>query len=148
PAYYMLGLCYKIKHNDIKAIEALKKHIEQTQHAAPNGHVDLGEVYMRNDRDAEAEEQFDLALADALGPCPRAHNALGKLLEKRGDYPAANYHFMTALGDPPWFYTECWMNLVENLMKTQDWTEAIGQIRDMLGRGKSGSLRHIDFARM
>jgi tetratricopeptide (TPR) repeat protein len=74
PGWYWLGVCYKIKLQDAKAIQAFKTHIEQNVGGAPDAHVELGEVYMRNDRDSEAEHEFTTALGEYQGPAPRAHN--------------------------------------------------------------------------
>jgi tetratricopeptide (TPR) repeat protein len=146
PGWYWLGVCYKIKLQDAKAIQAFKTHIEQNVGGAPDAHVELGEVYMRNDRDSEAEHEFTTALGEYQGPAPRAHNAMGKLLDKKGRYGDAAWHYLQALGNPPWIYTEAWMNLGENAMKREDWGEAIQQFVGMLERGKT--LIGVDTAKV
>lgn len=148
-AYYWLGMCYKKKNQDGKAIEAFKKHLEQTTTPSPWGHVDLGEVYMRNDRDGEAEQEFNKALAEGTGGGARAHNAIGKLHDKHGDYTSANWDYIQALGDPPWRFGEAWMNLIENYMKQTEWVAAIQQINTMLAQQKMKNLVFgIDYARV
>ena len=44
--------------------------------------------------------------------------------------------YIEALGDPPWRYTEAWMNYAENLMKQKEWGSAITQLRAMLNHDK------------
>jgi tetratricopeptide (TPR) repeat protein len=146
PAWYWMGVCYKIKLQDTKAIQAFKTHIEQTVGPTPEAHVELGEIYLRNNRDSEAQSEFTTALGEYQGPGYRAHNAMGKLLEKKGQYRDAAWHFLQALGNPPWIYTEAWMNLSENAMKREDWGEAVQQFAAMLQRGKT--LVGVDTAKI
>jgi tetratricopeptide (TPR) repeat protein len=145
-AYYYLGMAYKAKNQDAKAVEAFNKHLEQTIKPSPDGRVELGEVYMRNNRDVEAEREFKLALVDYMGQAPRAHNALGKLYDKKKDYDTAQWHYLQALGDPPWKYTEAWMNLTENMMVQQQWAQAIKHCQTMLSSDRT--LKGVDEPRV
>lgn len=145
-AFYFLGLCYKLQGKDTKGIDAFKTHIQQNVGPAPEAHVELGEIYMKLGRDQEAEREFNTALGEYRGPGPRAHNAMGKLLEKRGDLRNAQWHFLQALGDQPWMYTEAWMNLAENAMKQEEWSEAVEQFTGILVRGKTLPL--VDYAKV
>lgn len=146
PAYYWLGMCYKAKRQDGKAIEAFKTHIQQQVTGAPDAHVELGQIYMRNDRDQEAEVEFNHALGEYRGPAPRAHNGMGMLLEKHGNLQDANWHFREALGDQPWTYAAAWVNYAENAMKQGDWGEATEQCVAMLARG--ATLPFLDRAKV
>src|SRR5215470_4230647 len=58
-AYTGLGWCYKQLGQDAKAIDAFNKGIEQAVGGAPEARVDLGEIYMKLDRDQDAERQFN-----------------------------------------------------------------------------------------
>lgn len=136
-AYILLGNCYKLKGQDAKAIEAIQKGIVQNVGPAPDAHCDLAEIFMRNDRDREAESELNRALYEFRGPGPRAHNLMGKLLEKRGNLKDAAWHFVEALGDKPWWYTEAWMNYAENQMKQEEWSEALAQFSEIIARGKT-----------
>jgi tetratricopeptide (TPR) repeat protein len=144
-AYYLLGLCYKEKKQDAKAVEAFSKHLTQTIKPSPDARVELGEIYMRNNRDYEAEREFQLALVDYRGTAPRAHNALGKLYDKRKDHQTAQWHYEQALGDAPWQYADAWLNYAENMMIQQQWASAVQQFQTMLDRGKS--LKGLDTPR-
>jgi tetratricopeptide (TPR) repeat protein len=136
-AYYWLGMSYQEKNLDAKAIEAFKKCVEQSIKPAPKAHLHLAQLYMRNNRLDEAEYEANKALADYNGPGPEAHNIIGLISEKRGDLSRAQDQFVEALGDPPWRYTEAWMNYAENLMKQKQWGYAITQLRKMLNHTKA-----------
>ena len=49
-AYYWLGICYQDKKLDAKAVEAFKKSLEQTIGVAPQLHLHLAQIDLRNDR--------------------------------------------------------------------------------------------------
>jgi tetratricopeptide (TPR) repeat protein len=132
-AYYWLGLCYQEKKLDGKAIEALKKSIEQTIGKSPDAHLHLAQLYLRNDRLEEAAAEANQAWVEFQGKAPEAHNILGLIAERRGDWRGAEDQFLEALGEKkPWRYTEAWMNYAENLIKQKRWGDAIIQLRDML----------------
>lgn len=131
-AWFWLGICYKEKKMDSKAIDALKKHIEQCLGGSPEAHIALAEIYMRQDRDFEAENEIKTALTETQGPAPRAHNMYGKLAEKKKDWSTAVWHYKEALGSRPWTYTEAWMNFNECQMKQKLWGPAILQFETML----------------
>ncbi len=132
-AYYWLGLCYQEKKLDGKAIEALKKSIEQTIGRCPQTHIHLAQLYLRNNRLDEATAEANKAWMEFQGKAPEAHNILGLIAERRGDLQGAESQFVEALGDKkPWRYTEAWMNYAEVLIKRKQWGEAIIQLRDML----------------
>lgn len=145
-AYFMLGNCYKLKGEDAKALEALKKHVLQNVGPSPDAHCDIAEILMRNGRDREAEAELNRALAEFRGPGPRAHNMMGKLLEKKGDLKNAAWHFEQALGDQPWWYTDAWMNLAENMMKQREWSAALQQYFGILARGNT--LKGVDYQKV
>ena len=135
-AYYWLGLCYQDKKLDAKAIEALKKSVEQSIKPCPQAHIHLAQLYLRNSRLSEAEFEGNKALIDYQGPGPDAHNILGLIAEKKDELGYANDQFRDALGDPPWHYTEAWMNLAENMIKQKQWGPAVIQLRNMLNHPK------------
>lgn len=131
-AWFWLGICYKEKKMDSKAIDALKKHIEQALAGSPEAHIALCEIYMRQNRDYEAENEIKTALVETQGPAPRAHNMYGKLAEKKKDYSTAVWHYKEALGSRPWTYVEAWMNFNECQMRQKLWGPAIMQFETML----------------
>lgn len=145
-AYFYLGMSYKAKNQDAKAVEAFMKHLDQTVKPSPDARIEVGEIYMRNNRDVNAEREFKLALVDYMGAAPRAHNALGKLYDKKKDYDTAQWHYLQALGDPPWKYTEAWMNLAENMMAQQNWVGAIKHCQAMLSSDRT--LKGVDEPRV
>jgi tetratricopeptide (TPR) repeat protein len=131
-AYYWLGVCYMEKKQDAKAIEALNKHCQQAVGDAAEGHLHLAEIYLRNDRLDEAEQEAHSALTQYRGIGSRARNVLGLISEKRGLLEQGQFQFELALGDPPWRYTEAWMNLGENMMKQKNWAGALTEFNAML----------------
>lgn len=126
-AYFWLGRTYMDKHEDPKAIGAFKKHLEQAMGASPDAHIYLAEIYLRNNRDDEAQAECDLALTQGFSAGPKAHNLMGEIEAKHGNYAEAQEQFLEALGDPPWNYTEAWMNYAEMFLKQKDWGDAYNQ---------------------
>jgi tetratricopeptide (TPR) repeat protein len=131
-AYYWLGVCYMEKKEDAKAIDAFNKHCAQSVKLTPEAHVHLGNIYLRNDRLNEADQEGKLALTHYSGPASKAHNLLGKVAQKKGALDVAQEEFLQALGDQPWSYTEAWMNYAENMMKQKAWGSALDQFDFML----------------
>jgi tetratricopeptide (TPR) repeat protein len=132
-AYYWLGVCYFDKKLDAKAIDALNKHSEQTIKPSPEAHVLLAQIYLRNDRLREAENEANIAMGQYPGGRAfKAHNVLGLIKAKQGLFPSAEYQFLDALGDQPWHYTEAWMNYAENFMKEKEWGKAVIQLRNII----------------
>lgn len=132
-AYFWLGKAYMAKHEDSKAEGAFKKQMEQSLNPSPDSRLFLAEIYLRNDRDAESEEECKLALATSGPTAAIAHNVYGKIMAKRGDYMDAQLQFQEALGrTPPWTYTEAWMNYAETFMLQKDWSTAYTQYLAML----------------
>lgn len=86
----------------------------------PQAHIHLAQLYLRNDRLEDAEYEASKALVDFRGPAPEAHNIIGLISDKRGEFKRGQDEYLEALGDPPWRYTEAWMNYAENLMKQKD----------------------------
>ena len=132
-AYYWLGVCYQDKKQDSKAIEAIKKSVQESIEPAPKAHMHLGELYLRNDRLPEAETEANKAWQDYnTMSVPDVHNLKGLIAQKRGDLSAAGEQFIEALGEKPWRYTEAWMNYAENLIKRKEWGKATMQLRAIL----------------
>jgi tetratricopeptide (TPR) repeat protein len=137
-AYFYLGLSYKAKHQDPKAIEALNKSIEQAIGPAPEAHLELGKIYMRNDQDQQAEQEFYKAMAGAFNQYgSEAQNYLGLLDEKRGDPVSAQSAFLAALGEKPWKNTKAWMNYGEFMMRQQKWGDALITFQELLDHASS-----------
>lgn len=145
-AYYWLGVCYKLKQEDNKAIEAFNKHLEQCIGKSPDANVHLAEIYLRQKRLDEAEMEAKNALMGyPYDKASKAHNVYGLISTARGDLSVAGTHFLSALGDQPWTYGEAWMNYAENAMKINSFGNAIGHWEDML---KSDKVKGIDFERI
>ncbi len=141
-AWYWLGCTYMVKHEDTKAIEAFKKHFEQTPGPSWEAHIHLGHIYLRNNRLAEAEDEARCALSDYQGQCPKAYNLYGLVEKARNNYDGAVGWFLQALGDAPWSYTEAWMNYADMLMWAKKWPAAINQFTKMLNSEKT--LKGLD----
>lgn len=142
-AYYWLGCAHQLKNEDTKAIEAFKKFLEQTVSSSWEAHIHLGEIYLRNKRFVEAEDQAREALAGFQGPCPQAYNLYGKVYRDQDKYDSAVHWFLQALGDTPWTYTEAWLNYANMLMMNKKWQNAIYQYTAMLKSDKP--LKGLDF---
>jgi hypothetical protein len=65
------------KKLDTKAVEALKKSIEQTIGSSPQTHLHLAQIYLRNERLNEAATEANQAWVDFRGRAPEAHNNFG-----------------------------------------------------------------------
>lgn len=147
-SYFWLGFCYGMLLQDTKAIEACKKNVEQSIGGVPETHCMLAELYMRNDRDQEAEDECKTALTEFQGPGFKAHCIYGKLLEKRGDFASAQWHYENALGDQPWTYTEAWLRMAECMMKQKNWGGAVKQLGGMIISSQKGILKGLDFQKV
>lgn len=141
-AWYWLGVTYMVKLEDTKAIEALKKYLEQAVSSTWEAHIHLGHIYLRNNRLNEAEDEARQALAAYAGQCPKAYNLYGLVAKARNDYDGAVGWFLQALGDRPWSYTEAWMNYADMLMWAKRWPAAIEQFSQMLESEKT--LKGLD----
>ncbi len=113
-------------HEDTKAIEAFNKHVEQNMGGSPDAHYYLGEIYLRNARLPEADEEAKKAQMEyVFGKGAKAHNLHGKIFVAKKDYSSAQWEFSHALGTPPWKYTEAWENYAETYMLQKNWAQAI-----------------------
>lgn len=139
-AYYWLGVSYKIKHEDAKAIDALGKHLQQSVGFSPEANVHLGEILLRNNRLNEAEDQAKAALD---GNREIGYNLWGKVLMAKGEWENASGQFLNALGETPWTYYEAWMNYVTLMIKRKSWTSALKQLTGMLESPKE--LKGINY---
>jgi tetratricopeptide (TPR) repeat protein len=146
-AYYWLGVCYFDKKLDSKAIDAFNKHVEQTIKPEPEAHIYLAYIYLRNNRLNEAEKEGNIALTQfGGGHGAKAQNVLGLIMAKEGHLETAEYHFLAALGDQPWRYTEAWMNYAENLMKRKDWAKAVMQLHGIIN--SKVLLKGVDYQKI
>jgi tetratricopeptide (TPR) repeat protein len=145
-AYYWLGKSYMAKHDDLKAIEAFKKHLQQNMKTSPQARCYLAEIYLRNDRDDEASDEAKNALHEAQGPCPEGHLILAKLLVKKNGYSDAEQQFLEALGDHPWKFTEAWMCYAESRMKAKKFPDAYDLFEKMVEA--KGRLENIDLPKI
>lgn len=127
-----LGKAYMWKHEDVKAMEALKKAVEQSLGGNDEAHILLAECYLRNDKLDEAEQECYTAMAETLGRSYKAHFMLGRVYEAKNNLTAAQSQYVDALGDRPWRYTEAWMALAEVKMKQHNWVGALQEFRAML----------------
>jgi tetratricopeptide (TPR) repeat protein len=145
-AYLWLGKSYMEKNEDPKAIDALKKAAEQTMGGNALAHLLIAEIHFRNGNDDDCIRELNLSISQTTGIAPEAHNLMGKEYERKGDLVAANDQFRFALGDPPWTYTDAWMNLAECDMKQKQFPYALAQFKGMLTSNKK--LRGLDYPRI
>lgn len=90
-AYDSLGLCYDYLGQSAEAIKNYNRAVELNRRLtkpSPWPHVDLAVTLIATNQLSEAEKHLNEALRyDAR--LPQAHYHLGRILEMRGDYPAA-----------------------------------------------------------
>ncbi|CAN5167102.1 hypothetical protein BH10CYA1_BH10CYA1_61520 [soil metagenome] len=144
-SYHFLAVSYQAKHEDIKAIEAAKKAVEQSTGGAFKSHIVLAELYLRNKRIEEAEAECSEAMsADShTEECLRGHYLYGKVYEAKGSPWQAQLQYEYALGDKPWTFTDAWMAYAELMMKQKNWVGAIAQFGDMIKSEKV--LKGMDY---
>ncbi|HEY9681681.1 MAG TPA: tetratricopeptide repeat protein [Oculatellaceae cyanobacterium] len=145
-AYFWLGKSYMAKHEDVKALEAFKKHVEQNMSKSPQAHIYMAEILMRNNRDQEANDEAKNALKDSEGLCPEAHNIMGQLCIKNNAFMDGEWQFLTALGEHPWKYTEAWMNMAEGRLKAKNYIGAYDLLQKLLEA--KGRLDHVDLPKI
>jgi Tfp pilus assembly protein PilF len=145
-AYFWLGKSYMAKHEDIKALEAFKKHVEQNMSKSPQAHIYMAEILMRNDKDQAANDEAKNALKDSEGMCPEAHNIMGQLCIKNSAFMDGEWQFLTALGDHPWKYTDAWMNMAEGRLKAKNYIGAYDLLQKLMDA--KGRLDHVDEPRV
>ncbi|HEY9679446.1 MAG TPA: tetratricopeptide repeat protein [Drouetiella sp.] len=147
-SYHFLAASYMAKNEDPKAIEAIKKAIEQSTGEAFKSHILLARLYLRNKRYEEAELEANHAMGAPFRSkeCCEAHFVAAKIFEAQQNWTAAQAQFEFSLGDKPWTYSEAWMGYAEMFMKQKNWVSAIAQFRDMLESQKV--LPNIDYAHL
>jgi tetratricopeptide (TPR) repeat protein len=147
-ALFFLGLCYKAKHQDEKAIDCFKKHLTETTERSVDAHMELAELYMRNDNEAECSKELVEASRECREPNPRIPYINAVLLERSGDKYLfdAQQLYLTALGDKPWTYTDAWVGLAENNMKQKLWRSALHNLSDIIK--DQGRLQELDLERV
>ncbi len=133
-SYHYLAVSYMAKNQDLKAIEAAKKAVEQSTGAAFKTHILLAEIYLRNKRLDEAEAECSEAMnADSrTEENLRGHYLYGRVYEAKGNPWQAQLQYEYALGDKPWTFTDAWMAYAELMMKQKNWVSAIAQFGDMI----------------
>lgn len=142
-AFLYLGLSYKAKKQDSKAIEALVTHLDQVTQPDPDGRVELAEIYIRNGRYEEAERQLNRALGEYKGHPARAHYMYGKCAEAQGELSNARTFYLNALDIHPWKYTEAWMALANIYLKMKEYTKSLREYDKILEN--QADLKNIDF---
>ena len=132
--FYYLGLCYQVKNDHKKAIEAFKKIIEQALDGAGWGHVHLAEELIKTSQLDEAYQHIAKALTAGGYNTPlahRGHYAFALLEEAKGHPEDALTHYHDALGEPPWKDFDTLIAYCECLMKIKSWPEAYKQLYEM-----------------
>lgn len=146
-AYYHLGLCHMILREDGRAIEAFKKHITQQVGGSPEGWLNLGKLYLRNNRLDEARRAANKALGQyKYKDRGAAYNLYGMIFERQQNYGAAEMQYLLALGEAPWTYTEAWMNMADVMLRQGEFSNAAKQFKTMIDNGKY--LKGLDYPRI
>jgi tetratricopeptide (TPR) repeat protein len=132
--FYYLGLCYQVKEDHKKAIEAFKKNIEQALDGAGWGHLHLAEELVKTKQYDEAYPHLCKALTEGNWHSPlqcRAHYVEGMMEDAKGNTQAAIGYYREALGDPPWKDFDPWIAYSECMMKIKDWVDAYKNLHEM-----------------
>ncbi|MBI5175282.1 MAG: tetratricopeptide repeat protein [Candidatus Obscuribacter sp.] len=135
-AFYYLGMTYKAKGQDQKALDALSRHVEQALDKAGPGHLALAQVYtrMKNYQKAREEIMKAFSATDYRDPLFRQiHLAAGVNEDTAGHYRAALDSYREALGNNKrdWDLYEAWIRYAECLMKLKEWVLAYQTLMDM-----------------
>lgn len=130
-AHYWLGICYKEKGKDDKAIASLKTATDTSVEPLPDAWLAMAEVHLRNERYEEAEEAIGGARM-AGAPYEKQYYLQGLIAENQKQFQAAEAYFSSALGEKPWKWTSAWMHYAECKMKQKHWLEALREFQDLL----------------
>lgn len=130
-AHYWLGICYKEKNKDDKAIASLKVATQTSVEPLPDAFMAMAEIHLRNERFEEAEEAIGGARM-AGAPYEKQYYLEGLIAENKKEFQTAEAYFVSALGEKPWKWTSAWMHLAECKMKQKKWLEALREFNDLL----------------
>lgn len=130
-AHYWLGICYKEKNKDDKAIASLKVATDTSVEPLPDAFMAMAEIHLRNERYEEAEEAIGGARM-AGAPYEKQYYLEGLIAENKKEFQTAEAYFVSALGEKPWKWTQAWMHLAECKMKQKKWLEALREFNDLL----------------
>jgi tetratricopeptide (TPR) repeat protein len=147
--YFWLGRSYYEKGGqDQKGAVALNKCVEQTLKIMPDAHYYLALLYVRLQRldDAQSEANLCLSQSSTKQERAKAWHLLGKVSEAQGNFDAAAGYYVDALGDPPWKYTEAWVDYGEVLMKQKAFEQAFEQFGKLLE--SPVALKNVPFDRV
>ncbi|MBX9692683.1 MAG: tetratricopeptide repeat protein [Cyanobacteria bacterium] len=132
-AFYWLGVCYKDKQENDKAIKAFVKAREQ--YVEPNWDINiaLAEIYIHmkkfDECDLELRQVNDWSNKKRMY---RVFFTYGLMYNEKGDFGNAESNFERALGDHPWTWTKAWLYLAEAKMKQKRWKDAMKEFDDLL----------------
>ncbi len=130
-AHYWLGICYKEKYKDDKAIASLKVATNTSVEPLPDAFIAMAEIHLRNERFEEAEEAVGGARM-AGAPYEKQYYLEGLIAENKKEYQTAEAYFVSALGEKPWKWTSAWMHLAECKMKQKKWLESLREFNELL----------------
>jgi tetratricopeptide (TPR) repeat protein len=140
-AYFQQGLALEETGAPIeKAIEAYKRAAELNPSAA-GALVNLGTIYYRQRKYAEAERHYESAIA-VDSNYPLAHYNLGNLFDEQGDLTRAEHHYTTALRLNP-NYADAHFNLALLAERRGDFLNAVRHWKSYLKLDNSGTWANI-----
>jgi tetratricopeptide (TPR) repeat protein len=140
-AYFQQGLALEETGAPIeKAIEAYKRAAELNPSAA-GALVNLGTIYYRQRKYAEAERHYEKAIA-VDSNYPLAHYNLGNLYDEQGDLTRAEQHYTTALRLNP-NYADAHFNLALLAERRGDFLNAVRHWKSYLKLDNSGTWANI-----
>lgn len=123
-----------------QAIDAYRKAIELNP-AAAGALVNLGTIYYRQRKYAEAERHYERAI-EVDSNYPLAHYNLGNLYDEQGDLTRAEQHYATALRLNP-SYADAHFNLALLAERRGDFLKAVRHWKSYLKLDSTGTWANI-----
>jgi tetratricopeptide (TPR) repeat protein len=139
--FFQQGLSYEETGAAIeRAIEAYRKAVELNP-AAAGALVNLGTIYYRQRKYAEAELQYTRAI-EVDSSYPLAHYNLGNLYDEQGDLTRAEEHYVKALHLNP-NYADAHFNLALLSERRGDFLRAVRHWKSYLKLDSTGTWANI-----
>ena len=121
PAYYALGLAYKMERDYPRAEDFYKKAIEKDDKMS-KAYIALGQLYASQEKYTNALNTFTAALG--IDPQDaKAHFGMGYVYIKRKDYKNAIAGYQSAVEADP-TYAKAWLNLGTSYYHERQYAEA------------------------
>jgi tetratricopeptide (TPR) repeat protein len=122
--WFQRGLALEETGAPVEASIEAYRHALEANPAAPGALVNLGTIFFRQNKFAQAGEHYARAIEADPG-YPLAHFNLGNLADEQGDFEGARKHYKEAVRLNP-RYADAYFNLALLCERTNDILQAIG----------------------